>query len=376
MRAAVVRERSGPFRVEELAEPSPKEGEILVEVAATGVCHTDLHIHDGSVAFPFPCVLGHETSGTVLEVGPGVGHLKPGQQVVGAFVMPCGRCELCRAGRSELCSEFFAKNRLSGTLYDGTTRLYDAKGRPVWMYSMGAMAERCVMPALAAVPLDPRLPLVDSAILGCALLTAYGAAHTVAGVGPGATVAVLGAGGVGSSLVQVARALGATSVVAVDLETAKLDAARRLGATDVVDASAGDPVAGVRELTDGAGVDVVFEAIGRPQTFRQATEMCADGGAAVMVGIAPTGMVGEVEITRLVRRKLRLLGSFGGRPQEALPALMTMAAEGRIDLSGAVSEHHRLDEVDEAFARLRRGEVIGRAVVQMDGVGAGAGGGR
>lgn len=366
MRAAVVRERSGPFRVEELADPTAKEGEILVQVAATGVCHTDLHIHDGSVAFPFPCVLGHETSGTVLEVGAGVEHVRPGQRVVGAFIMPCGRCALCRAGRSELCEEFFAKNRLSGTLYDGTTRLFDADGEPVWMYSMAAMAERCVMPALAAAPLDDRLPLVDSAILGCALLTAYGAAHTVADVAPGATVAVLGTGGVGSSLVQVCRALGAERVVAVDLDDAKLAAARRLGATDGIDASAGDPVARLRELTDGAGVDVVFEAIGRPQTFRQATEMCADGGAAVMVGIAPTGMVGEVEITRLVRRKLRLLGSFGARPQEALPALMAMAADGRIDLAATVSEHHRLDDVDEAFARLRRGEVVGRAVVEMD----------
>lgn len=373
MRAAVVRDRSGPFRVEELKDPSPKEGEILVEVAATGVCHTDLHIHDGSVAFPFPCVLGHETSGTVLEVGAGVEHVAPGQKVVGAFVMPCGRCELCQAGRSELCSEFFAKNRLSGTLYDGTTRLYDRTGDPVWMYSMGAMAERCVMPALAAVPLDDRLPLAESAILGCALLTAYGAARTVADVGPGASVAVLGTGGVGSSLVQLCRALGAETVLAVDLEEAKLAAATRLGATGTVDASAGDPVARLRELTDGAGVDVVFEAIGRPATFRQATEMCADGGAAVMVGIAPTGMVGEVEITRLVRRKLRLLGSFGGRPQEALPALMAMAADGKIDLVGAVSERHRLDEVDEAFARLRRGEVVGRAVVEMAGAG-GAGG--
>ena len=367
MRAAVVREHSGPFRVEELAEPSPKDGEILVEVAAAGVCHTDLHIHDGSVAFPFPCVLGHEVSGTVLEVGAGVEHVAPGQRVVGSFVMPCGHCALCKAGRSELCSEFFGKNRLSGTLYDGTTRLYDAEGKPVWMYSMAAMAERCVMPALAAVPLDDRLPLAESAILGCALLTAYGAAHTVADLGPGATVAVLGTGGVGSSLVQVSRALGADQVIAIDLDGAKLEAAVRLGATGVVDASAGDPVAAVRELSGGAGVDVVFEAIGRPQTFRQATEMCADGGAAVMVGIAPTGMVGEVEITRLVRRKLRLLGSFGGRPQSALPALMAMAVDGRIDLRGAVSEHHSLDEVDEAFGRLRAGSVVGRAIVEMAG---------
>jgi succinate semialdehyde reductase (NADPH) len=365
MRAAVVRERSGPFLLEELADPFPKQGEVLVEVAAAGVCHTDLHIHDGSVAFPFPCVLGHEVSGTILEVGEGVENVTAGQKVVGAFVMPCGRCALCRAGRFELCSEFFAKNRLSGTLYDGTTRLFDHAGNPVWMYSMGAMAERCVMPALAAVPLDERLPLAESAILGCAFLTAYGAAHTVAELGPGATVAVVGAGGVGSSLIQLTRALGATSVIAVDIDEDKLAAASRLGAGQTVNAARVDPVAAVRELTDGEGADVVFEAIGRPETFRQATEMCKDGGSAVMVGIAPTGVVGEVEITRLVRRKLRLLGSFGGRPQEALPRLMAMALEGKIDLAGSVSERHPLEDVDLAFTRLREGKVVGRALVEM-----------
>jgi succinate semialdehyde reductase (NADPH) len=222
-----------------------------------------------------------------------------------------------------------------------------------------------VMPALAAVALPDALPLRESAILGCAFLTAYGAAARVAEVGDGAVVAVLGAGGVGSSLVQVCAALGASQVIAVDLDDTKLAAAAALGATDVVNAAATDPVAAVRQLTDGAGVDVVFEAIGRPSTFRQASEMCGDGGAAVMVGIAPTGMLGEVEITRLVRRKLRLLGSFGGRPQEDLPALMAMAEDGRIDLLKSVSEHVGLDDVDQVFSRLRHGEIIGRAVVDM-----------
>jgi succinate semialdehyde reductase (NADPH) len=365
VRAAVVREKSGPFVIEELIDPHPGPGEILVEVAAAGACHTDLHIHDGSVAFPLPCVLGHEISGVVAEVGAGVEHLAVGQRVVGAFIMPCGHCAECDRGRSELCVNFFAHNRLNGTLYDGRTRLFDASGQPVWMYSMGGMSERAVMPALAAVALPDALPLRESAILGCAFLTAYGAAARVAEVGGGASVAVLGSGGVGSSLVQVCRALGASQVIAVDLDDTKLAAATALGATDVVNGAAMDTVSAVRTLTDGRGVDVVFEAIGRPSTFRQASEMCADGGAAVMVGIAPTGMLGEVEITRLVRRKLRLLGSFGGRPQEDLPALMAMAADGRIDLTASVSEYVPLDQVDDVFSRLRRGEIVGRAVVDL-----------
>ncbi|MBO0693123.1 MAG: zinc-binding dehydrogenase, partial [Acidimicrobiaceae bacterium] len=324
-----------------------------------------LHIHDGSVSFPLPCVLGHEISGVVAEVGVGVEHVKVGQRVVGAFIMPCGHCAECRGGRSELCVEFFAHNRLSGTLYDGNTRLFDKAGDPVWMYSMGGMSELAVMPALAAVPLPDALPLAESAILGCAFLTAMGAANRVGEVGPGATVAVFGAGGVGSSLIQVCKALGASRVIAVDLDDTKLAAAKRLGADDVVNASGADPVAAVRELTDGRGVDVAFEAIGRPVTFRQAGEVCADGATAVMVGIAPTGALGEVEITRLVRRKLRLLGSYGGRPQEDLPVLMGMAADGRIDLAGEVSEHVPLEAVDDVFTRLRRGEILGRAVVEV-----------
>ncbi|MBO0748239.1 MAG: zinc-binding dehydrogenase, partial [Acidimicrobiaceae bacterium] len=189
--------------------------------------------------------------------------------------------------------------------------------------------------------------------------------NRVGEVGPGATVAVFGAGGVGSSLIQVCKALGASRVIAVDLDDTKLAAAERLGADDVVNASGADPVAAVRELTDGRGVDVAFEAIGRPVTFRQAGEVCADGATAVMVGIAPTGALGEVEITRLVRRKLRLLGSYGGRPQEDLPVLMGMAADGRIDLAGEVSEHVPLEAVDDVFTRLRRGEILGRAVVEV-----------
>jgi succinate semialdehyde reductase (NADPH) len=365
LRAAVVRERSGTFVVEQLRDPRPGPGEILVEVAATGVCHTDLHIHDGSVAFPLPCVLGHEVSGVVVETGPGVEHLKTGQRVVGAFIMPCGQCGECQRGRSELCVQFFAHNRLNGTLYDGRTRLFDQEGQPVWMYSMGGMSELAVMPSLAAVALPESLPLQESAILGCAFLTAYGAATRVAGVGEGATVAVLGAGGVGSSLIQVCGALGASRVIAIDLDDTKLAAAARLGATDVVDGAAGDAVAQVRELTGGTGVDVAFEAIGNPVTFRQANEMCGDGGAAVMVGIAPSGRLGEVEITRLVRRKLRLLGSFGGRPQEDLPALIALAEQGRIDLGQVVTERVPLEQVDDVYARLRRGEVVGRAVVDM-----------
>ena len=365
MKAAVVRERSGPFVIEELRMPEPKVGEILVEVAACGVCHTDLHIHDGSVPFPLPCVLGHEVSGTVAAVGEGVDRLSPGDRVAGAFIMPCGSCEQCSRGREELCELFFAYNRLKGTLYDGETRLFDSAGDPVWMYSMGGLSEFAVMPELAAARIPDGLPTVESTIFGCALLTSFGAVHHVGRLQAGETVAVLGTGGVGVSIVQVARALGAARIIAVDLAADKLEAARRAGATEVVDASQEDGVEAVRELTDGRGAEVVFEAIGHPVTFRQATEMAADGGRIVAVGIAPAGIAGEVEITRLVRRKLQLLGSFGGRPRVDLGELMTMAVDGSLELDSVISRHFPLEEADDAYRMLARGEIVGRAIIEM-----------
>jgi succinate semialdehyde reductase (NADPH) len=365
MRAAVVRERSGPFEVEELRDPEPKAGEVLVEIAACGVCHTDLHIHDGSVPFPLPCVLGHEISGTIAGMGEGVSDLTVGQRVAGAFIMPCGSCAMCRAGREELCEPFFAHNRLSGTLYDGQTRLFDSSGEPVWMYSMGGLSEKAVIPARGVAVLPDELELTDSAIFGCALMTAYGAVAQVGQLQRGETVAVFGAGGIGGSVVQLARALGAGQIVAIDLDDDKLSLARELGATDTINASHDDPVKAARDLTDGAGVNVAFEAIGHPRTFRQATEAAADGGRCVMVGIAPVGLTAEIEITRLVRRKLQVLGSFGGRPRHDLPALMALAISGELQLDGAIGARFTLDQATEAYSLLADGKITGRAIVEM-----------
>ena len=365
MRAAVLREKLGPFLIEELRDPVPGPGEILVKVAACGVCHSDLHVHNGDVNFPIPCVLGHEVSGVVAGLGDGATGVREGDRVVAAFIMPCGKCRTCLSGREELCEPFFAHNRLNGTLYDGKTRLFQPDGTPIAMYSMGGLSEFSVMPELAAAVVPDGLPLNESAIFGCALLTAFGALRHVADIQAGETVCVVGTGGVGVNIVQLARALGAGQVIAVDLGAEKLETARRMGATGVVDASGGDPVEMVRELTDGRGADVVLEAIGLPQTFRQATEMAADGGRCVMIGIAKVGRLGEVEITRLVRRKLQILGSFGGRPRSDLAELMGLAVGGKIDPAAAISERYPLEDAGEAYGRLARGEIVGRALVEL-----------
>jgi succinate semialdehyde reductase (NADPH) len=365
VRAAVVRRHGGPFAVEELRDPQPRAGEVLVRVAACGVCHTDLHIHDGSVPFPAPMVLGHEIAGTVVEVGAGVEDVAVGERVVGAFIMPCGTCSMCRGGREELCEPFFAHNRLNGTLYDGETRLYDEAGAPVWQYSMGGLAELAVMPVRGVAPIPEGLPTAESAIFGCALMTAYGAVVHVGDLQPGEDVAVLGAGGVGGSIVQLARALGAGRVIAVDVDDAKLALARALGADDLVNAAGTDAVAAIREITDGRGADVVFEAIGHPGTVRQATEAVADGGRVVLVGIAPAGATAEVEVTRIVRRKLQVLGSFGGRPRRDLPALMRLALDGKLRLEGAIGRRFTLDQADAAYRHLEAGTITGRAIVEL-----------
>lgn len=366
MKAAVVEVPSGAFQLHDLRDPEPGPGEVLLRIAGCGVCHTDLHIHDGSVPFPFPAVLGHEVSGTVVAVGAGVDHVALGDPVVGAFIMPCGGCGMCRVNREELCENFFAHNRLNGTLYDGTTRLFERSGTPVSMYSMGGLAEYAVMPALGVAAIPSGAPLADSAILGCAFLTAYGALVHVGELAEGATVVVLGAGGVGLSTVAVAKALGAGRIIAVDLSADRLEAAAKLGATETVLGGVENPVTAVRDLTDGAGADLVLEVIGNPATFRQATEMVADGGRCVMVGIAAAGRTAEIEITRLVRRKIQLLGSFGGRPRSDLAHLGALVEAGRIDPSALISSRFTLADAGHAYRLLSEGKIVGRALIEMD----------
>lgn len=365
MRAAVLPSPGQPLELRELDRPTPKAGEVLIEVAACGVCHTDLHVIKDEVAFPSPCVLGHEISGTVAEVGPGVDDLAAGARVVSSFIMPCGTCRHCVRGHEDLCETFFAHNRLRGTLYDGQTRLFEPGGDPVWMYSMGGLAEYSVVPRTDVFALPDELDLRDAAILGCSVFTAVGAVRNVAKVQPGDTVAVVAVGGVGMNLVQVARVFGARQVIAVDLSEQKLALARQLGATDTVDASDGDPVEQVRELTGGRGVDVAFEALGNPQTVRTAVQVVDDGGRAVLVGIAPAGVEASFEITHLVRRKIQVLGSYGARARTDMPLTIDLAARGLIDVAGLITDRFTLDQASAAYTALDERRIVGRGVVEL-----------
>lgn len=363
MRAAVLQRVGDDFVIEDLPRPEPRAGEVLVQVRACGVCHTDLHVLKGEVPFPTPCVLGHEVSGVVAGVGPGVRGLAVGQRVVCSFIMPCGTCYYCVRGQDDLCETFFAYNRLQGKLYDGDTRLRRRDGTPVWMYSMGGLAEYAVMPATAVCPLPEDVSFEEAAILGCAVFTAYGAVRNGADLRGGEAVAVVATGGVGSNVLQVARAFGADPIVAVDVRDEKLEAARRLGATHVVNAAREDVVRRVQEITGGRGVDVAFEALGRPETVLTAVNVLRDGGRAVLVGIAPAGVTAGIEITRLVRRGIRVVGSYGARTRADLPAVVRLASQGHVDVVGAVTRRYPLDQVSEAYRALDRGEIVGRAIV-------------
>ncbi|OMO89762.1 Alcohol dehydrogenase superfamily, zinc-type [Corchorus capsularis] len=371
MRGTVFWEPNKPLTIEEFHMPRPKAGELLIKTKGCGVCHSDLHVIKGEIPFSSPCVIGHEITGEVVEHGPLTDRkiterFPIGSHVVGAFIMPCGNCSFCSKGHDDLCEDFFAYNRAKGTLYDGETRLFlRESGKPVYMYSMGGLAEYCVIPAHALAILPKSLPYTESAILGCAVFTAYGAMKHAAEVCPGDSVAIIGIGGVGSSCLQIARAFGASDVIAVDVQNDKLQKAKTLGATHTINSTEEDAVERIKEITGGPGVDIAVEALGKPQTFLQCIQSVKDGGKAVMIGLSKAGAVGEVDINRLVRRKVKVIGSYGARARQDLPKLVKLAETGIFNLSNAVSQKYKFEEGNKAFQDLNNGRIVSRGVVEI-----------
>ncbi|MFN7106432.1 MAG: zinc-binding dehydrogenase, partial [Pyrobaculum sp.] len=302
---------------------------------------------------PPPLVPGHEAVALVEEVGPGVERLAPGDVVVSSFVWPCGRCKNCARGLENLC-EKFAEVRPKGVLLDGTTRL-SLRGTPLRIFLGGVWAEYAVVPATAVAKL-PKSYRPEMAMLGCAFLTAYGAVVNSASVSPGDTVVVLGTGGVGLAVVQVARALG-TRVVAVGRNPEKLKLARELGA-EVVNTREGDAVAAVRNLTEGRGGDVVIEAVGSEETIDMAVEMAATGGKVVLVGLMAVGKKAPVHVARVVRGGISIVGSYGARPRVDLPKVISMVERGLLRPELLARDIYRLEEVNQAVEALKGGRSI------------------
>lgn len=367
MRAAVLSDYEKGLEVKTIRTPHPKAGEVLIKVSSCGLCHSDLHVIGGAIKFPLPAVLGHEVAGEIVELGPSTDHfgLALGEKVAGAFLMPCGQCEACSAGRDDLCAPFFDMNRLSGTLYDGTTRLYDLDGSPIQMYSMGGLAEYAVIPATSVAALPDNIDPVRGAILGCAAMTGYGAVRRGADLRHGESVAVVAVGGVGSNIIQIAKSFGAKSVIAIDVSDDKLGAAVNLGATAAVNSATENARDRVLELTDGKGVDVAFEVLGRPETWVTALDVIRDGGRMVPVGLGAGVQTAPVEINRLVRRSQSIHGTYGALTRQDLPEVVRLASEGIIRYGDIVSAEFSLDEVAKGYAMLRKGEIQGRGVINM-----------
>ncbi|MDT7894971.1 MAG: zinc-binding dehydrogenase [Desulfurococcales archaeon] len=333
-----------------------------MRVRSAGVCHTDLHIIRGDIPFPTPAVLGHEVAGIVEEVGEGVTDLRPGDRVVGTFIIPCGRCFYCRVGREDLCENFYRYNRLQGLYYDGDTRLRDKMGNKIYMYSMASHAELSVIPETAVFKLPDGMPLEISAVIGCALLTAYGACKN-ASLKPSETVAVFGVGGVGSSIVQIASKVFRTKVIAVDIVNSKLEHARSLGADFTINSLNEDPIKKILEITDGRGVDASFEAVGLPITIDQAIRSVRAGGRAVIIGLSTKEAVASFQINYLVRRGIQLIGSYGARPRIDVPEILDLISRKIIDIASIAVHRFKLEEINEALEKLEKGEIKGRAVI-------------
>lgn len=357
----------GPGAVPVLTEVElapPKAGEVEVTITAAGVCHSDLHVVSGDWDIATPVVLGHEGSGVVSALGPGVTALEIGDHVVLSWVPSCGVCRYCRAGRPAQCVLVAEVVAPLGVLHDGTSRL-SKDGRTLHHYlGVSSFAERVVVPVSGAIRVRKDAPLDVLALVGCAVATGVGAVTKTANVQPGSTVAVIGCGGVGLNCVQGARLAGASRIVAVDIVPEKLELARKLGATDVIDSSRTDAVAALKAAVP-EGLDFVFDAIGKISTTEQAIAALGLGGAAVIVGLPPTGQQARFDPLALAEADQRILGSNYGSvvPQRDIPWLVDLYMSGALDLDTLVSARRPLSEASDALADLAAGHALRQLLV-------------
>jgi len=368
MRAAVLYEVGQPLRVEDVELDGPRDGEVLVRIRAAGVCHSDYHFMKGDLPIGLPCVLGHEGAGVVEEVGRGVTAVRPGDHVVMLFRPNCGHCEFCSQGRPALCW-MAAQFRNTGSMLDGTSRMRSGGAEIKHFLGVSCFAERSVVPEQGVVPIPKDVPMEVAALTGCAVMTGVGAVMNTARVPPGASVLVVGAGGVGLNCVMGAALVGAHPIIVADLVDAKLETALDFGATHVVNARTRDMVEAVRELTNGEGVDYAFEAIGSPPAMGQAFRSLRRGGAATVVGIAPLGTTMSVDAGELVYQEKTLRGSYYGstRPQTDMPRLLELFRAGKLPIDRLISRRYPLEQVNEAYDALLAGEVARSVLIPGQG---------
>ena len=360
MKAAVLREVNKPLTIEDVDIDDPGPGEVRIRTAAAGVCHSDLHFVDGRYATDLPCVPGHESAGVVEAVGHGVTYVAPGDHVITCMSAFCGVCRNCTAGRPVLCESTYTWRGP-----DESPRLSQNGNALSALYHLGSYAEEMLVHERACVRIRPDMPLDRAALIGCAVMTGVGAVTNTVRIGVGSSVAVIGCGGIGLSAINGAAIAGAGRIVAIDRDAAKQQSARRVGATDFVDASTTDPIDAVRELTDG-GVDHAFEAVGTKATAEAAYEMIRFGGTAVVIGMVPQGQKLEIDAESLLMEKTLTGSNMGSsRFREDMPRLIDFHLDGRLHLDELVSRHISLDEINEGFTAMQSG-TVNRSVIVFD----------
>ena len=359
MKAAVLRAPKQPLSIEDVEISKPGPHEVLVRTVAAGVCHSDLHFQNGSYMYPTPAVLGHESAGVVEQVGAEVRYVQPGDLVITCLSVFCGHCEFCLSGRPALCTKVDTRRRPTDP-----PRL-SKDGKPVWQFlDLSSYAEQMLVHENAIVKITKDMPLDRAALIGCGVTTGVGAVFNTAKVPPGATVAVIGCGGVGLSAVQGAAIAGAGRVIAVDMLDSKLELARKMGATDTVNAKKGDSIAQVKDLT-GGGVDYSFEAIGLKVAAEQAFAMLKNGGTATVIGMIPLGQKVELPgVDFLFEKKIQGSSMGSNRFRTDMPKYVDMYLNGKLNLDDMVSRRIKLADVNDAFAALEKGEVA-RQVIMM-----------
>jgi S-(hydroxymethyl)glutathione dehydrogenase/alcohol dehydrogenase len=363
MKAAILHEPGSPFVIEDLVLEDPRPGEVLVRLAASGVCHSDWHVVTGATRHPLPVVLGHEGAGVVEAVGEGVTRVQPGDHVILNWAPDCGACFYCVRGQPNLC-ETFLRPIWAGTLLDGTTRLR-IDGEPVYHFAgLATFAERTVVLQEACVPIRKDVPLTVAALVGCAVTTGVGAAMNTVQVRPGDSVVVYGCGGTGLNILQGAALCGAETIIAVDRVPAKMELAHAFGATHTLMAG-DDTVQHVRDLTDGRGADYVFEAIGIPAVQEEALRAVRPGGTLVLVGLAPMGTSTNFPSALLTRQEKRVVGSYYGtaNTRRDFPMILDLYVAGKLKLDELISREYTLDEINEAYEAMLSGEVARGVIV-------------
>ena len=373
-RAAVIRQmelprpysKSLPLSIEEVELDGPKEGEVLVQVAGAGLCHSDLSVINGSRPRPVPMVMGHEAAGIVRDVGPGVKDLKPDDHVVFSFVPCCGGCSMCAVGRAPLCEPAY-EAAITGQLLHGGRRFSVSGGEEINHHQgVSGYSEFTVAAPESLIKIEKSYPLETATLFGCAIMTGVGAVVNTAKVQPGTTTAVFGVGGVGLSVVLGLKLVGAYPIIAVDTLMNKLDLAKQAGATHLINASEVDPVSALRDLTGGGATDV-FEAVGSEKALGQAYAATRKGGRTITVGLPSPESELRIPALSIVAEERQLLGSYMGScvPKRDIPRFLELYREGRLQVDVLNSRFISLDQVNEGFDALDQGEVA-RQIIKFD----------